>query len=59
MSIIIQKETTHQTLHDQFIHEQGDTLEIISFLEQIRSFQIPTEYTEKESIPITSLRFEN
>ena len=59
MSIIIQEEETQQTLHEQFILEQGDTQEIISFLEQIRSFQIPTEISKPETISVTSLRFEN
>lgn len=60
MSIIIQKQTTEQELYQQSITEQSEFTEIFSFLDQIRSFQIPVSFKSKEkSISFSSLRFEN
>lgn len=60
MSIIIQKQTTEQELYQQSITEQSEFTEIFSFLDQIRSFQIPENFKSKaKSISFSNLRFEN
>ena len=59
MSILIQKEFPKSSLFSQTIDEQPYN-EILSFLEQIRSFQIPSVSSSKEKvILLENLRLEN
>lgn len=61
MSLITQKSQT-QIDYQRVSYRMDDKTELISFLEQIRSFQIPSSSSSllsTEKLLISELRFEN